>query len=85
MQTSFMTSNISVAFPYVEMSDRKNTLENSLISGFGENCGNGLGVNHIAYLESCSVDGENLKKLQGLQSLKVILFYFYLTFLTMFL
>ena len=81
MQTSFTTSNISVAFPYVKMSDRKNTLENSLISGFVENCGNGLGVNHIAYLESsCSVDGENLKKLQGLQSLKVILFYFYFNF-----
>lgn len=70
LKTSFTSSNISVAFPYVAVSDGKNTLENSLISGFAENCGNGLGVNHIAYMESCSVDGENLKKLRGLQSLE---------------
>lgn len=70
LKTSFTSSNISVAFPYVAMSDGKSTLENSLISGFVENCGNGLGVDQIVYTESCSVDGENLKKLQGLQSLE---------------
>lgn len=70
LKTSFTSSNISVAFPYVAVSDGKSTLENSLISGFTENCGNELGVNHIAYMESCSVDGENLKKLQGLKSLE---------------
>lgn len=74
IQTSFGSSNISVAFPYVAVSDGEDTLENSLISGFAENCPNGLGVNHIAYLESCSVDGENLKRLRGLQSLEVFKF-----------
>lgn len=63
-----------MAFPYVAVSDGKNTLENSLISGFAESCENGLEVKNIAYLESCSVDGENLKRLQGLQSLEVFRF-----------
>ncbi|XP_008792520.2 uncharacterized protein LOC103709101 isoform X2 [Phoenix dactylifera] len=64
----FTSSNFSMAFPYVAISDEDDTLENSLISGFAENCGHGLKVNHIAYLDSCSVNGKNFKKLQGLHS-----------------
>ena len=68
-----------MAFPYVAASDEDDTLENSLISGFAENCGHGLKVNHIAYLDSCSVNGQNLKKLQGLHSVHVNHFYKSLT------
>ncbi|KAJ6846775.1 uncharacterized protein M6B38_283210 [Iris pallida] len=68
LKDSFTSSNVSIAFPYVAMSDGKDTLENSLITGFTENCGQGLGVNHIAYMNSCSLNGDNLKKLHGLQS-----------------
>ncbi|KAG1365581.1 hypothetical protein COCNU_12G005810 [Cocos nucifera] len=68
LKLSFTSSNFSMAFPYVAASDEDDTLENSLISGFAENCGHGLKVNHIAYLDSCSVNGKNLKKLQGLHS-----------------
>ncbi|XP_020274711.1 uncharacterized protein LOC109849309 [Asparagus officinalis] len=70
LKNSFSSSNTSVAFPYVAVSDGKNALENSLISGFVENCGSRLGVDHIAYMESCSIEGENLKKLRGVQSLE---------------
>ncbi|PKA66961.1 hypothetical protein AXF42_Ash004451 [Apostasia shenzhenica] len=68
LKSSFMNSNLSVAFPYISVTDEKDTLENSLISGFIENCGHGLEVKHIAYMESCSLEGENLKKLHGMHS-----------------
>lgn len=68
LKLSFTRSNFSMAFPYVAISDEDEALENSLISGFAENCGDGLKVNHIAYLDSCSVNGKNFKKLQGLHS-----------------
>ncbi|KAJ6798554.1 Uncharacterized protein M6B38_209815 [Iris pallida] len=68
LKDSFTSSNVSIAFPYVAMSDGKDTLENSLINGFAENCGQGLLANHIAYMDSCSLNGDNLKKLHGLQS-----------------
>lgn len=75
LQLSFTSSNFSMAFPYVAVSDENDILENSLISGFAENCEHGLKVNHIAYLDSCSVNGKNLKKLQGLHSVQVNCFY----------
>ncbi|URE18375.1 hypothetical protein MUK42_12485 [Musa troglodytarum] len=68
---SFRTSNFSMAFPYVAI-DEQEMLENSLVKGFAENCGQGLGVNRIAYLDSCSLDGGN-KKLEGLHSIHDIL------------
>eukprot|EP00262_Sarcandra_glabra_P022401 TRINITY_DN9904_c0_g1_i2.p1 TRINITY_DN9904_c0_g1~~TRINITY_DN9904_c0_g1_i2.p1 ORF type:complete len:186 (+),score=25.71 TRINITY_DN9904_c0_g1_i2:164-721(+) len=43
-------------------------MEKSLISGFTENCGHGLGVNNLAFLESCFVEGEGYKKLASLRS-----------------
>lgn len=60
-----------MAFPYVAI-DEQEMLENSLVKGFAENCGQGLGVNRIAYLDSCSLDGGN-KKLEGLHSVHDIL------------
>ncbi|KAJ0978134.1 hypothetical protein J5N97_013608 [Dioscorea zingiberensis] len=70
LKISFSSSNFSMAFPYVALSEENDKLESTLVSGFMENCGHGLGVNQIAYLESCSVDGKDLKKLQDLQSLQ---------------
>ncbi|RRT85996.1 hypothetical protein B296_00005008, partial [Ensete ventricosum] len=67
LKLSFTTSNFSMAFPYVAI-DEQETLENSLIEGFVENCAQGLGLNRIAYLDSCSVNGRNLEKLNSFQS-----------------
>ncbi|KAL5981089.1 hypothetical protein ACLOJK_029009 [Asimina triloba] len=62
----FITSNFSMAFPYVAVSEENETMENALVSVFTESCQNQLDVNDIAFLESCSVEGEDLKKLRGL-------------------
>lgn len=71
-QLSLSHSNFSMAFPYVAFLEEKGKLDNSLFSEFIENCGHKLEMNHVAYLESCSIDGENFKKLQDLQSFQVI-------------
>ncbi|KAM0953873.1 hypothetical protein DsansV1_C01g0004581 [Dioscorea sansibarensis] len=68
LKVSLSHSNFSMAFPYVTFSEEKGKLDNSLFSEFIENCGHKLEVNHVAYLEACSLDGKNLKKLQDLQS-----------------
>ena len=60
-QVSLSHSNFSMAFPYVTFSEEKGKLDNSLFSEFIENCGHKLEVNHVAYLEACSLDGKNLK------------------------
>ncbi|XP_020113709.1 uncharacterized protein LOC109727910 [Ananas comosus] len=70
LKLSFTSSNFSMAFPYVAISDEEATLENSLVSGFTENCGNGLGVNRVAYVDSCSISGENLQKLNDFRAVK---------------
>ncbi|KAK1319289.1 hypothetical protein QJS10_CPB04g00644 [Acorus calamus] len=43
-------------------------MENYMISAFTENCGV-LGVSDIAFQESCSISGEDLTKLAGLNSI----------------
>ncbi|XP_057956281.1 uncharacterized protein LOC131149658 [Malania oleifera] len=68
LKVSFTESNFSIAFPYVAASDDKETMESSLISGFTETCGHDLGVNNVAFLESCSVEGDNFGKLSDLPS-----------------
>lgn len=68
LKESFRNSNASVAFPYIAVSNEKETLENSLISGLIENCGHELEVKNIAYMGSCSLKGQNLKKFGGLRS-----------------
>uniref|UniRef100_A0A1D1YYL2 DNA-directed RNA polymerase subunit beta n=1 Tax=Anthurium amnicola TaxID=1678845 RepID=A0A1D1YYL2_9ARAE len=69
LKLSFSTSNISIAFPYVTVSDEREKLENTLVSGFAENCGHDLGVDQIVYLDSCSVDSKDVMTLGGLSSL----------------
>lgn len=58
-----------MAFPYIAMSD-DDKLEKSLLSGFAENCNNGLGNNHITYTDTCSVS-EDLKKHHDMDSIHV--------------
>ncbi|WOL01245.1 transcription factor UDT1 [Canna indica] len=53
---SFTTFNFSIAFPYVSVD---------------ENYGQGLGVDRVAYLDSCSTYGRNLEKPQGLHSMHI--------------
>ncbi|RZC83344.1 hypothetical protein C5167_046130 [Papaver somniferum] len=69
LQVSFESSNFSRAFPYVAVSQMKEVMESSLLSGFAEACPNGLGIkDNIALLESCSVDDEKYRKLSDMDS-----------------
>ncbi|KAG0462357.1 hypothetical protein HPP92_020833 [Vanilla planifolia] len=68
LKLSFMSSNASVAFPYVAVSNQKGTVESSLLSGFNDYCEHGMRVKNIAYMQSCSLEGPNLKNLGGLQA-----------------
>ncbi|WOK96754.1 hypothetical protein Cni_G05461 [Canna indica] len=72
LKLSFTTSNMSMAFPYVAIHEEE-TLENSLIKGFAENCAQGFGVNRIAYLDTCSISGGNFKKLEVVHSVQEFL------------
>ncbi|XP_068660210.1 uncharacterized protein [Aristolochia californica] len=66
LKVSFTSSNFSMAFPYVSVSDEKEAFENSLISEIMETCGDHTQVNNVAFTDSCSVKGEGLVKLEGL-------------------
>lgn len=68
LKLSFSSSNVSMAFPYVAVPDEREKLENSLILEFAEHCGNDLEVDHIAYMDSCSIDSKDIKKLEDLDS-----------------
>ncbi|ERM97207.1 hypothetical protein AMTRI_Chr01g102410 [Amborella trichopoda] len=70
LKVSFTESNFSMAFPYVDVSEENETLENSLISGFLENCEHGLEVSEVALLGSCSIWGKDLKKFVEVNSVK---------------
>ncbi|KAF0919354.1 hypothetical protein E2562_029302 [Oryza meyeriana var. granulata] len=67
LKNSFTSSEFSMAFPYVAMSD-DDKLETSLLSGFAESCNNGFGDNHITYTDTCSVS-EDLKKHHDMDSI----------------
>lgn len=69
-QISFARSNTSVAFPYVSTSEDV-LLENSLISGFAEACGD-MGIGNVAFHGSCSMDGANHEEITTLHSVQVI-------------
>jgi hypothetical protein len=59
-----------MAFPYVSTTyDEK--LENSLISGFAENCNSGFEGKHITYTDTCAVSGPDLKKHHNMDSINV--------------
>ncbi|KAM3273970.1 hypothetical protein ACQJBY_043255 [Aegilops geniculata] len=66
---SFSSSEFSMAFPYVAMSDDE-ALENSLLSGFTENCEDGSGGNHITYTDTCTASSESVKKHLNMDSVQ---------------
>ncbi|KAL6275106.1 hypothetical protein ACE6H2_018707 [Prunus campanulata] len=67
LKGSFTGSNFSMAFPYVAVPE-EDAMENSLVSGISETCGQDFGFSNVAFLESCSIEGENFQKLANLQS-----------------
>ncbi|KAG5251999.1 transmembrane protein [Salix suchowensis] len=67
LKVSYNKSNFSMAFPYVAASEE--AMENSLVSGFAEACGQDLGTSNVAFSESCSVEGENFQKLANLHAI----------------
>ncbi|CAM0151256.1 unnamed protein product [Urochloa decumbens] len=68
LKLSFTSSDFSIAFPYVSTSDDEK-LENSLLSGFAENCNNGFERNHITYTDTCTVSGQDLYKYPNLDAI----------------
>ncbi|KAM3256763.1 hypothetical protein ACQJBY_049284 [Aegilops geniculata] len=66
---SFSSSEFSMAFPYVAMSDDE-ALENSLLSGFTENCEDGSGGNHITYTDTCTASSGSVKKHLNMDSVQ---------------
>ncbi|XP_050219347.1 uncharacterized protein LOC126669825 [Mercurialis annua] len=64
----YRRSNFSMAFPYVAASEE--TVENSLVSSFAESCGKDLGVSNVAFSESCSVEGDNFRKLADVHAVQ---------------
>ncbi|KAJ1254432.1 hypothetical protein BS78_K062700 [Paspalum vaginatum] len=68
LKLSFTSSNFSMAFPYVSTSDDEK-LENSLLSGFAENCNSGFERNDITYTDKCSVSGQDLYKYPNMDAI----------------
>jgi len=65
-----------MAFPYVSTSDDEK-LENSLLSGFAENCNNGFERNHITYTDTCSVSGQDLEKYTNMDAINESYYIFF--------
>lgn len=72
LKDSFVRSNTSMAFPYVSASEDVN-LEDSLVSGFAEACGDDLGIGNVAFLGSCSMGNGNREETAALQSVQAYL------------
>ncbi|XP_059628712.1 uncharacterized protein LOC132271379 [Cornus florida] len=68
IKVSLRRSNFSLAFPYVAASEEEDSVENYLISEFTETCGHDFGLKNVAFLDSCSVEGENFEKLADFDS-----------------
>lgn len=73
LKASFTKSNFSLAFPYVAVSEEKESMESSLVSAFAGSCGHELGLGNVAILESCAAKGENVEKLADIHSVKEFL------------
>ncbi|ESW03550.1 hypothetical protein PHAVU_011G023200 [Phaseolus vulgaris] len=58
LKISFARSNTSMAFPYVSASEDL-LLENTLVSGFSEACGDDTAIANVAFHGSCSMGGTN--------------------------
>ncbi|XP_027354946.1 uncharacterized protein LOC113864911 isoform X2 [Abrus precatorius] len=69
LKISFTRSNTSVAFPYVSASEDAD-LENLLVSGFAEACGDDMGISNVAFLGSCSMDATRHDKNAALHSVQ---------------
>ncbi|CAK8576932.1 unnamed protein product [Lathyrus sativus] len=69
LKDSFVRSNTSMAFPYVSASQDVN-LEDSLVSGFAEACGDDLGIGNVAFLGSCSMGNGNHEETAALHSVQ---------------
>lgn len=67
LKVSFTRSNFSMAFPYVAAPEEE-TMENLLVSGFTEGCGNDFGAKNVFFTKSCSVEGGSFQKLANLDS-----------------
>ncbi|XP_011025098.1 PREDICTED: uncharacterized protein LOC105126065 [Populus euphratica] len=65
-QGPFTKSNFSIAFPYVAASEE--AMENSLVSGVAEACGQDLGISNVSFSESCPIEGESFQKLAKLHA-----------------
>ncbi|GLT82474.1 hypothetical protein SLE2022_008400 [Rubroshorea leprosula] len=68
LKVSFTKSNFSMAFPYVAPSE-EGTMENLLVSGLTEACGQDLASINVAYSDSCSIEGGDFQRLADLHSL----------------
>ncbi|KAM7497558.1 hypothetical protein LguiA_021972 [Lonicera macranthoides] len=68
LRGSYTKSKFSLAFPYVAASEEKEAMESSLVSGFSESCGQDSEFSDVAFLDSCSVEGNNFEKLADSQS-----------------
>jgi hypothetical protein len=69
LKLSFSSSELSMAFPYVAISEDE-ALENSLLSGFTENCEDGSRGNHITYTDTCAASSESMKKHSSMDSIQ---------------
>ncbi|KAL2329213.1 hypothetical protein Fmac_022640 [Flemingia macrophylla] len=69
LKISFTRSNTSVAFPYVSASEDVH-LENLLVSGFAEACGDDMEIANVAFHGSCSMDGTNYEETTALHSVQ---------------
>lgn len=67
LKASYTNSTFSMAFPYVAPSEEE-TMENLLVSGFTEACGQDLGSVNVAFSDSCSIEGGDYQRLADLQS-----------------
>nr|GMD26137.1 uncharacterized protein LOC109152434 isoform X2 [Ipomoea batatas] len=70
LKGSFVSSNFSLAFPYIAASEEGHSVENSLVSEFTDTCGHDLETSKVAFLESCSVGGGNFEKLPDILSVQ---------------
>ncbi|KAL3850356.1 hypothetical protein ACJIZ3_012238 [Penstemon smallii] len=68
LKDSFTNSNFSLAFPYIAAQEEKVSLESSLISEIAKTCQQFSGINNIALVGSCSVEGENYDKIGNIHS-----------------
>ncbi|XP_050368630.1 uncharacterized protein LOC126786752 [Argentina anserina] len=67
LKVSFTQSNFSMAFPYISTSE-KDAMESSVVSGMSEICGQNFGLSNVRFLESCSMEGNDVQKLSDLHS-----------------